>query len=114
MKEKLEQLKAKLSEELSAAVDGKKLEELRVSYLGKKGSITDLLKGMKALSNEEKKEFGQQVNALKQLAAQNIAKRAEELKQLEIQREIDYDAVDSKLEALRTRSDRFIREALSL
>ena len=32
----------------------------------------------------------------------------------EIQREIDYDAVDSKLEALRTRSDRFIREALSL
>ncbi len=89
MKEKLEQLKAKLSEELSAAVDGKKLEELRVSYLGKKGSITDLLKGMKALSNEEKKEFGQQVNALKQLAAQNIAKRAEEIKQLEIQREID-------------------------
>ena len=32
----------------------------------------------------------------------------------EIQREIDYDAVDSKLEGLRTRSDRFIREALSL
>ncbi len=89
MKDKLEQLKARLGEELSAAADGKTLEELRVSYLGKKGSITDLLKGMKSLSNEAKKEFGQQVNALKQEAAQRIAQRAEELKQLEIQREID-------------------------
>ena len=89
MKDKLEQLKARLGEELSAAADGKTLEELRVSYLGKKGSITDLLKGMKSLSNEEKKEFGQQVNALKQEAAQRIAQRAEELKELEIQAEID-------------------------
>ena len=55
MIEKLEQLKAQLREDLSAAADPQALENLRVKYLGKKGSITDLLKGMKALSNEEKK-----------------------------------------------------------
>ncbi len=89
MKEKLEQLKAQLASELGSAADPKTLEELRVKYLGKKGSITDLLKGMKSLSNDEKKSFGQMVNSLKQEAAENIAKRAEELKELEIRREIE-------------------------
>ena len=87
--EKLEQLKSQLREDLSAAADPQALENLRVKYLGKKGSITDLLKGMKALSNEEKKEFGQKINVLKQQAAEKIQSRAEELKALEIQREID-------------------------
>ena len=89
MKEKLEQLKSQLSADLGAAADPQALENLRVRYLGKKGSITDLLKGMKSLSNEEKKSFGQMVNALKQQAAENIQQRAEELKELEIKREIE-------------------------
>ena len=89
MKAKLEELKARLVEDLGAATDPQALENLRVKYLGKKGSITDLLKGMKALSNEEKKEFGQLVNSLKQHAAESIQKRAEELKELEIKKEIE-------------------------
>ena len=89
MKEKLEQLKAQLGAELAAAADGQTLESLRVKYLGKKGSITDLLKGMKSLSNDEKKAFGQLVNNLKQTAAESISQRAEELKKLEIEREIE-------------------------
>ena len=59
MKEKLEQLKAQLTAELGSVADPQELENLRVKYLGKKGSITDLLKGMKALSPEDKKAFGQ-------------------------------------------------------
>ena len=35
------------------------LETIRVEYLGKKGLVTELLKDMKNLSNEEKKTFGQ-------------------------------------------------------
>ena len=88
MKEKFEQLRSQLHADLGAAADPQTLENLRVRYLGKKGEITDLLKGMKSLSNEEKKEFGQLVNSLKHQAAQSIAERAEELKQLEIEREI--------------------------
>ena len=89
MKEKLEQLKSQLHAELGAAADPQSLENLRVRYLGKKGSITDLLKGMKSLSHEEKKDFGQRVNALKQQAAESIQKRSEELKALEIKNEIE-------------------------
>ena len=89
MKEKLEQLRAQLQEELSSAGDAQSLESLRVKYLGKKGSITDLLKGMKSLSNEEKKNFGQLVNELKTSAAHSIAEKSEELKKLEIKREIE-------------------------
>ena len=89
MKEKLEQLRRQLAEELSAATDPQALESLRVRYLGKKGTITDLLKMMKDLTNEERKTLGALINELKQHAAQSIADRAEELKELEIRREIE-------------------------
>ena len=64
------------------------LDKIRVSYLGKKGSITALLKGMKDLPNEERKTFGAEVNKLKAQAAQLIEERLAELKEKEIQREI--------------------------
>ena len=89
MKEKLEQLRQQLTAELTEAVDAQALEAMRVRYLGKKGSITDLLKGMKDLSNEEKKTFGSLVNDLKQQAAQSISERSQELKELEIRKEIE-------------------------
>ena len=89
MKEKLELLKAQLTNELNSAIDPQALENLRVSYLGKKGSITGLLKEMKSLTNEEKKNFGMMVNELKQTAAESISQRAQELKEQEIKREIE-------------------------
>ena len=89
MKAKLELLRQQLAAELSAAADAQALESLRVKYLGKKGTITDLMKLMKDLSNEEKKSFGMLVNDLKQQAAQSITARTEELKELEIRREIE-------------------------
>ena len=61
---------------------------LRVAYLGKKGSITALLKGMKELSNEERKSFGAEVNQLKAETAKRIEERIAELKEKEIEREI--------------------------
>ena len=89
MKEKLEQLRGQLAAELSAATDPQTLENLRVRYLGKKGSITDLLKAMKDLTNEERRSFGALINELKQQAAQSISERAEELKELQIRKEIE-------------------------
>ena len=42
------------------------LENLRLKYLGKKGLITDLLKTLKDLTDNEKKEFGSSVNIAKE------------------------------------------------
>ena len=63
------------------------LEAIRVEYVGKKGYVTELLKEMKNLSNEEKKTFGQAVNVLKNEVNDKIAEKREELKQKEIELE---------------------------
>ena len=58
-------LKEKIKTDLAAAKEVTDIESLRVAYLGKKGSITDLLKCLKDLSEDERKSFGQKVNLLK-------------------------------------------------
>ncbi len=89
MENKIAELKNQFENELSEIKELAELESIRVSYLGKKGSVTDLLKGMKALSNDEKKAFGQKVNELKGIVANKIAEKTAELKEKEIQKEID-------------------------
>ena len=89
MDSKITLLKEEFSAELLKAENTADLEAIRVKYLGKKGSVTDLLKEMKDLSVEEKKAFGQKVNELKNEVADKIADRTKELKELEIQKEID-------------------------
>ena len=89
MNEKLIALKAQFEQELAAVEDAAALENIRVAYLGKKGSITDLLKGMKDLSVEEKKDFGGKVNMLKNEATEKIAEKMQELKAKEIEKEIN-------------------------
>lgn len=88
MNEKLLSLKDEIKSRLGETQDLTDLDKIRVSYLGKKGSITALLKGMKDLPNEERKTFGAEVNKLKAQAAQLIEERLAELKEKEIQREI--------------------------
>ena len=89
MENKILSLKEKFEAELSKIENTAELENMRVAYLGKKGSVTDLLKGMKELSNEERKAFGQKVNELKGIVADKIAEKTNELKEKEIEREIN-------------------------
>ncbi len=88
MAEQTIKLKQELEEKLALAKDVQELENIRVEFLGKNGLITGLLKGMKDLSIEEKKTFGQEVNILKNEAAELIANKGEELKNAEIMAEI--------------------------
>ncbi len=88
MDQKIVDLKARFESELEKIESLSDLEEIRVAYLGKKGSVTDLLKGMKQLSNEDKKAFGQKVNELKGAVSQKIAQKTQELKEKEIEKEI--------------------------
>ena len=81
MNEKIIALQNEINEKLSSVTDLTELDALRVAYLGKKGSITALLKGMKDLSVEEKKTFGAEVNALKEFATEKIDEKLLELKE---------------------------------
>lgn len=89
MDNKIVDLKAKFEQELSNIQNLAELDGVRVAYLGKKGSVTDLLKGMKDLPNDQKKAFGQAVNELKGYVANKISEKTTELKELEIQKEIE-------------------------
>ena len=89
MYNKILELKEKFVSELEKIDNLADIENIRVSYLGKKGSVTDLLKGMKELSNDERKVFGQKVNELKGLVNEKITEKTQELKEKEIQKEIE-------------------------
>ena len=89
MDDRILSLKGELEDKLNAVSDLSELDKLRVSYLGKKGSITALLKGMKDLSVEERKTFGAEVNKLKAYAAEKIDEKTRQLKEAEVKREIE-------------------------
>ena len=88
MDNRIDVLREEIRQKLASAADLAELDKLRVGYLGKKGSITALLKGMKDLSNEERKTFGAEVNRLKAAAAEMIEKKVEELNRKAIEAEI--------------------------
>ena len=62
----IKQLETQILEAIDKVDDLKGLEEIRVSALGKKGSVSALMKGLGKLPPEERKSFGQQVNGVKQ------------------------------------------------
>lgn len=53
------------------------IEQFRIKYLGKKGILNDLFAQFKEVSNDQKKEYGQQINKLKQA----VTKKIEDLKE---------------------------------
>lgn len=59
MKEKLQGILQTAKEQLAAAKDSRALDEARVKFLGKKGELTALLKGMKDVAAEERPVVGQ-------------------------------------------------------
>lgn len=75
----------------------KQLEQLRVDYLGKKGQITSLLHGLKDLPAEERREFGQKVNQLKQEVQQALQARRESLQAEAMAQALEAERIDVTL-----------------
>ncbi len=65
MKERLEELKEIAVSALSKVLDPQELNDLRVKYLGKKGELTEVLRGMGSLSAEERPVIGQVANEVR-------------------------------------------------
>ncbi len=89
MNNQITELREKFDELLATADSAAVLEEMRISFLGKNGSVTGLLKSMGALSPDEKKSFGQEVNGLKNYITDSLAVKTAELKEAELLREIE-------------------------
>ncbi len=85
LEQKIADIRAQLDAAIAEAKDPAAIEAIRVQYLGKKGLVTDLMKELKDVPNEQKKEFGQKINVIKKeaedkikAAIEAIAKAAEE------------------------------------
>jgi phenylalanyl-tRNA synthetase alpha chain len=63
------------AEELSTAADAKEIEAIRVKYLGRKGIVQDLMKGLREASTEDRPRIGQAANELKQAVQRGIEQR---------------------------------------
>ena len=87
MSAKTQEVKQAFLDALSKIEKMEDLEKIRVEYTGKKGYVTELLKEMKSLSNEEKKTFGQEVNILKNEVNDAISAKREELERKQIELE---------------------------
>ena len=76
MLEKIEKLKEEMSGVTAGSLE--EVEQLRIKYLSKKGSIAALMADFRNVPADQKKEVGQKVNELKNLATEKIAALKEE------------------------------------
>lgn len=65
MKEKLAKIREEILKQIDASENLDKLNEVRVSALGKKGALTELLKSMKEVAPQERPKVGQMVNEVR-------------------------------------------------
>ena len=93
----LENIKAEAVVAIEAASDIAALEELRVSYLGKKGALTDLLKNLGQLSAEERPKAGAEINAVKQQLNEQLNARKASLQGAALAAQLAEEAIDVTL-----------------
>ena len=92
-------LAAETTAAIDAALDLAALETVRVSALGKAGSISALLKSLGSMSPEERRERGPQINGLRDAVAARIAARREALEAEALDAQLKAEALDLTLPA---------------
>lgn len=90
-------LRQKAADAISQAQDVTALEAIRVDYLGKKGQLTEILKGLAGLSAEEKPKVGQLVNQAKVEISKLIEEKMTHLKEVQLQKKLSAERIDVTL-----------------
>jgi phenylalanyl-tRNA synthetase alpha chain len=98
MEQKIEQLKRDAAEAIKKTVaDLDALNDIRVKYLGKKGELTSILRGMSKLSKEERPRIGQIVNEARSKIEALIVEKNEELKEEALAQRLKNEKIDVTL-----------------
>lgn len=97
MKQAIENIRQKSILEIENSKDLKELNDIRVKYLGKKGELTSVLRGMGALSAEERPIIGSLVNVIKNELEELISGKEEQFKQEEMNRKLESERIDITL-----------------
>ena len=94
MKEKIQALINEAKEKVEAVKELAEINELKVSYLGKTGAITNLLKGMKDVPQEQRPEVGKYVNQARDLISEIIANKLQALEQKALENKMMKEKID--------------------
>ena len=95
--ENLEALRKQALAEVESATDLKRLDEVRVAWLGKKSQLTEIMKTLGSLPAEERPQAGAKVNVVKQAIQEAIDAVKVTLESAEINRKLAQEAVDITL-----------------
>lgn len=93
----IEKLKIEIEEALKQVGNLKEINNLKVTYLGKKGPISSLTTLMKDLNLEEKKEFGKILNELKKEIQNLIDEKYREIEEKELNEKLEKETIDTTL-----------------
>ena len=94
MKEKLEQIRASVEAALKNAEAMEALEDIRIKYMGKKGELTAVLKGMGKLSAEERPKIGALANEIRQRLEKEIDERKSAIMAAVEERKLAEEVID--------------------
>ncbi len=97
MQERLLELQEEALQKVAAASELKELNEVRVAYLGKKGPITEVLRGMGKLSAEERPKIGALANDVREAIATKIEEKQKALETAEVNAKLATETIDVTL-----------------
>jgi phenylalanyl-tRNA synthetase alpha chain len=94
LENQLTQLQEEAVKAIAATTNLEELEQLRVNYLGKKGQLSQILRGMGKLSPEERPRIGGLANEVKELLQTNLDNQRQALQQAEIEARLKAETLD--------------------
>lgn len=94
MKEKIAEIEKQSIREIENCTTQKELNELKVKYLGKKGELTTVLRGMGALAPEERPIIGSLVNQVRDKLNELFAEKEENFKKQELEKRLLTEKID--------------------
>ena len=97
LQEKLEALKQETLAKIEETKELASLNQIRVETLGKKGPITEVLRGMKDLSAEERPKVGSFANEIRDIITKEIEAKKELLEKLALQKALEDETIDVTL-----------------
>ena len=103
IEEKLKEIQKRAAEEMKLADGLEKLNEIRVAVLGKKGSLTSVLKSMKDVPPEERPQVGKYVNETRDIIEKMIEEQRRAFEEEELNRRLGSEAINVTLPAKKQR-----------
>ena len=97
MEEEIRKIEQNGIKELEQVEDAKALSDLKVKYLGKKGELTSVLRGMKDLSPEERPIMGEIANKVRDNLENKIAEKEKEFEREELEKKLETEKIDVTL-----------------